>query len=161
SRRAWRGPDGDHVGRSRRQGPDGAEGQLRSEGHGADERRQARRCLRRRGRYGHSNQLRQRLPGAEDCLRSHGSAFGSRGSERQRQMSSAKAMYAGVSGMSAESDTLSIVGDNISNANTVGFKKSRAMFENILGGAVGSAETGGGVKLGKSQQLFAQGALVN
>lgn len=73
-----------------------------------------------------------------------------------------KAMYAGVSGLTAESDTLSIVGENIANTNTVGYKKSRAMFENVLGGAVGAPDnTGGGVRLGRSQQIFAQGALVN
>jgi flagellar hook protein FlgE len=77
-------------------------------------------------------------------------------------MSISKAMTAGVSGMSAESDTLGIVGENIANTNTVGFKKSRATFENILGGAVGSPEaTGGGVRLGRTQQIFAQGALMN
>ena len=75
-------------------------------------------------------------------------------------MSINKAMYAGVSGLTAESDTLSIVGENIANVSTIGFKKSRATFENVLGGAVGSPDnTGGGVRLGRAQQIFAQGAL--
>lgn len=77
-------------------------------------------------------------------------------------MSINKAMYAGVSGLTAESNTLSIVGENVANTNTVGFKKSRATFENVLGGAIGSPDnTGGGVRLGKTQQIFAQGALIN
>ncbi len=76
-------------------------------------------------------------------------------------MSINKAMYAGVSGLAAEGDTLSIVGENVANTNTVGFKRSRATFENILGGAVGAADNSGGVRLGRTQQIFAQGALVN
>lgn len=75
-------------------------------------------------------------------------------------MSINKAMYAGVSGLTSESDTLSIVGENVANVSTVGFKKSRAMFENVLGGAVGAPDnTGGGVRLGRAQQIFAQGAV--
>jgi len=73
-------------------------------------------------------------------------------------MSIVKAMYAGVSGLSAESDALSIVGDNVANANTVGFKRSRAQFESQLGGAVGTAD-GAGVRLARTQQIFAQGTL--
>lgn len=77
-------------------------------------------------------------------------------------MSITRAMYAGVSGLTAESDTLSIVGENIANTNTVGFKRSRATFENVLGGALGSPDAaGGGVRLGRTQQIFAQGALMN
>ncbi|MDB4947093.1 MAG: Flagellar hook protein FlgE [Labilithrix sp.] len=73
-------------------------------------------------------------------------------------MSILNAMYSGVSGLSAESDALGIVGDNVSNSNTVGFKRSRAEFENQLGGAVGSS-VGAGVRLARSQQIFAQGTL--
>jgi flagellar hook protein FlgE len=77
-------------------------------------------------------------------------------------MSIIKAMYAGVSGLSAEGSTLSIIGENVANVNTVGFKRTRATFENILGGAIGSPNnTGGGVRLGRAQQIFAQGALIN
>jgi flagellar hook protein FlgE len=77
-------------------------------------------------------------------------------------MSITKAMNAGVSGLSAEGDTLSIVGDNIANTNTIGFKRSRATFENVLGGAIGAPDNnGGGVRLGRTQQIFAQGALIN
>ena len=77
-------------------------------------------------------------------------------------MSINRAMYAGVSGLAAESSTLAIVGDNIANTNTIGFKRTRATFENVLGGAIGSPDNiGGGVRLGRSQQIFAQGALAN
>lgn len=77
-------------------------------------------------------------------------------------MSITKAMYSGVSGLVAESDTLSIVGENVANTNTIGYKKTRAVFESVLGGAVGSTDnSGGGVRLGRTQQIFGQGALLN
>ncbi len=75
-------------------------------------------------------------------------------------MSIVKAMYTGVSGLTAQSDALGVVGDNIANANTVGFKRSRSQFEDQLGGAIGSAE-GAGVRMVRTQQIFAQGTLLN
>lgn len=76
-------------------------------------------------------------------------------------MSLLRAMYAGVSGLDAESGALGIVGDNVANTNTVGFKQSRAVFENVLGAAIGSSEPGAGVRMAKQQQIFAQGSLTN
>jgi flagellar hook protein FlgE len=69
-------------------------------------------------------------------------------------------MWTGVSGLSAESQALGVVGDNVANANTIGFKMSRAMFEDVLGGAVGQ-NVGGGVRMNRAQQIFAQGTMVN
>lgn len=77
-------------------------------------------------------------------------------------MSLRNAMYSGVSGMSAESRALGVVGDNIANMNTVGFKQSRAIFENVLGDAVGSRDAiGSGVRMSRTQQIFAQGTLLS
>ncbi|MEO8800741.1 MAG: flagellar hook protein FlgE [Polyangiaceae bacterium] len=77
-------------------------------------------------------------------------------------MSILNAMYSGVSGLSAEGDALGVIGDNVANTNTVGFKQSRAVFENVLGGAVGDPNTvGAGVRMQKAQQIFAQGTLQN
>ncbi len=77
-------------------------------------------------------------------------------------MSITKAMYAGVSGMSAESDALGVVGDNVANVNTIGFKKSRAHFEDVLGGAIGQpGQVGAGVHMSRAQQIFAQGTILN
>ncbi len=75
-------------------------------------------------------------------------------------MSITKAMWAGVSGLSAEGQALGVVGDNVANSNTIGFKQSRAIFEDVLGGALGQ-NLGGGVRMARSQQLFAQGSVVN
>jgi len=55
-----------------------------------------------------------------------------------------------------------VVGDNIANANTVGFKSSRANFEDVLarslGGGVG--DVGLGSRLADVQQILTQGALL-
>lgn len=72
------------------------------------------------------------------------------------------AMYAGVSGMAAEGDALGVVGDNVANSNTIGFKQSRAIFEDVLGGAAGQRNTiGGGVRMVRAQQIFGQGSTMN
>jgi flagellar hook protein FlgE len=72
------------------------------------------------------------------------------------------AMNSGVSGLQAEGQALGVVGDNVANSNTVGFKESRALFEDVLGSAVGERGTvGSGVHVTRAQQLFAQGALLN
>ncbi len=75
-------------------------------------------------------------------------------------MSIYKAMWTGVSGLSAESQALGVVGDNIANSNTLGFKMSRALFEDVLGGAVGQ-NAGGGVRMNRPQQIFSQGTMIN
>lgn len=76
-----------------------------------------------------------------------------------------KAMYSGVSGMRAEGEALGVVGDNIANVNTTGFKAQRAIFQDVLGHSIlagtGSSLPGSGVKVGDIQQLFTQGTLAN
>lgn len=72
------------------------------------------------------------------------------------------AMNSGVSGLIAEGQALGVVGDNVANSNTIGFKQSRALFEDVLGSAIGApGAIGAGVHFTRAQQLFAQGALVN
>lgn len=76
-------------------------------------------------------------------------------------MSLRNAMNSGVSGLIAEGRALGVVGDNLANINTIGFKESRAVFETVLGGAVGGLGTqGSGVRVARVQQLFAQGSLL-
>jgi len=80
-------------------------------------------------------------------------------------MSILQAMFTGVSGIQAEGEALGVVGDNISNTNTVGFKQERAVFENVLGHSIlaGSAGAlpGSGVRMAAVSQLFTQGSLSN
>lgn len=73
-------------------------------------------------------------------------------------------LFAGVSGLNANGNQLSIIGNNIANLGTVGFKSSKATFadlvSNSLGGAAGALQIGIGVALTSVQGNFSQGALV-
>jgi flagellar hook protein FlgE len=75
------------------------------------------------------------------------------------------AMFSGVSGLRAEGEALGVVGDNIANGNTVGFKAQRAVFQDVLGHSIlagtSSALPGSGVRMGDVQQLFTQGSITN
>ena len=75
-------------------------------------------------------------------------------------MSLLNAMYTGVSGLDAESDALNVIGNNVANANTTGFKESRAVFEDAVNSAIGSSDPeGAGVQMTSTQQDFTQGTL--
>jgi flagellar hook protein FlgE len=75
-------------------------------------------------------------------------------------MSIYNAMYSGVSGLVAEDDALGVIGNNLANTNTVGFKESRAIFESVLGGTVGQeGAIGGGVRMATAQQIFSEGSM--
>jgi flagellar hook protein FlgE len=80
-------------------------------------------------------------------------------------MSILKTMYTGVSGITAEGEALGVVGDNISNSNTIGFKGQRAIFADMLGHSVTagtpSALPGSGVAMSQVEQMFTQGSLSN
>ena len=72
-------------------------------------------------------------------------------------------LFAGVSGMNAAGQQISIIGDNIANVNTPGFKASRAEFQDVLAGSLagsGSAgQIGAGARLAGVSQTFTQGSL--
>lgn len=75
-------------------------------------------------------------------------------------------MFNGLSGLRANSVDLSVIGDNIANSNTIGFKGSRAAFEDALGESlIGSGANGGQVGLGVNvqavQRILTQGSLAN
>lgn len=80
-------------------------------------------------------------------------------------MSILRSLQIGVSGLRAHSEALGVAGDNIANINTVGFKQSRAEFEDMIGRSVSrhspAQVTGGGSRIGEIQQLYSQGAIVN
>jgi flagellar hook protein FlgE len=80
-------------------------------------------------------------------------------------MSILHAMYSGVSGIQAEGEALGVVGDNISNTNTVGFKAQRAIFQDVLGHSISAGTStalpGSGVRMSGVQQMFTQGSLSN
>ncbi|MDZ4693574.1 MAG: flagellar hook protein FlgE [Deltaproteobacteria bacterium] len=66
----------------------------------------------------------------------------------------------GASGLQAHGEAISTVGDNIANASTVGFRGSRASFQDVLGGnAPNGQRMGAGVRLGGVDTLHNQGAI--
>ena len=76
-------------------------------------------------------------------------------------MSLLTALSSGTTGLEAASLELSVVGDNIANANTVGFKGGRADFQDALTQTVigGTGEIGLGSSLQSVQKILTQGAL--
>ena len=70
-------------------------------------------------------------------------------------------LYTGVSGLAAQGEALGVIGDNIANANTVGFKASRAEFQDIISknlkGILGGNQIGRGVKIGAVNPILIQG----
>ncbi len=70
-------------------------------------------------------------------------------------------LYTGVSGLTAQGEALGVIGDNIANANTTGFKASRAEFQDIIAknlkGILGGNQIGRGVKIGAVNPILTQG----
>ena len=68
----------------------------------------------------------------------------------------------GLSGLNAAARNLEVIGNNVANANTVGFKGSRAQFADIYANALGSGGSVGiGTNLAKVAQQFGQGNLTS
>ncbi|QEA12591.1 flagellar hook protein FlgE [Comamonas flocculans] len=66
----------------------------------------------------------------------------------------------GLSGLNASSKNLDVIGHNIANSSTVGFKASRAEFAEMVATAIGTASTGNagiGVQVDAIAQQFTQG----
>jgi len=81
-------------------------------------------------------------------------------------MSLISSLYTGATGLEANSTDLSVIGDNIANANTIGFKESRAAFQDamsqqMLGAGTASSQMGLGVSLESIQKILTQGAISN
>lgn len=71
-------------------------------------------------------------------------------------------LFSGVSGLATLGNAMTVIGDNIANINTVGFKSSRVIFQDILSQTVatqsGSAQVGRGTSLGDVTAAFDQGS---
>jgi flagellar hook protein FlgE len=87
-------------------------------------------------------------------------------------MSLTTALFTALTGMDSHSKALDVIGNNITNVNTTGFKGSRALFENQLSrnlsfGSAPNGDSGGtnpsqiglGVLFSGSQRNFANGAI--
>jgi flagellar hook protein FlgE len=70
----------------------------------------------------------------------------------------------GLSGLNAASKQLEVIGNNVSNANTVGFKQSRAEFADVFANSLtgsGASQIGIGTNLANVAQQFTQGNLTS
>ena len=63
----------------------------------------------------------------------------------------------GLSGLNASSKNLEVIGNNVANANTIGFKQSRAEFGDMYATALAGRSIGIGVNLQAVTQQFSQG----
>ncbi len=80
-------------------------------------------------------------------------------------MSILRSLNTGASGLRAHGQAMGATSDNIANVSTIGFKRSRAVFNDILGRAIDSAPqsmpmAGSGARVSHIQQMWAQGALL-
>lgn len=75
------------------------------------------------------------------------------------------ALYASKQGIDAHGKAISVIGDNISNSNTVGFKSSRVEFADLLGTGEEGGEpstipsTGSGVELARVRPIHSNGVI--
>ncbi|KAB8138743.1 flagellar hook-basal body complex protein [Gracilibacillus oryzae] len=81
-----------------------------------------------------------------------------------------RSMYAGISGMKSFQTKLDVVGNNIANVNTIGFKKGRTTFQDMMSqpvngasaptnirGGINPSQVGTGVQLGTIDNIHTQG----
>ncbi|WP_457573016.1 flagellar hook protein FlgE [Desulfolithobacter sp.] len=71
------------------------------------------------------------------------------------------AMYSGVSGLNSNSQAMSVIGNNLANTNTIGFKGARTVFSDLLSstisGSGGFSQVGRGVGVSRVDNIFSQG----
>lgn len=76
-------------------------------------------------------------------------------------MGISSALYSGVSGLNTNGQAMSVIGNNLANTNTLGFKSSRTIFSDLLSSTVngsgGQSQVGRGVGMSKVDQIFSQG----
>ncbi len=71
-------------------------------------------------------------------------------------------LFTGISGMKANGVALSVIGDNIANMNTIGFKSSRVTFGDVMSqtltSGTSSSQIGRGVFMSDISPIFTQGS---
>ncbi len=77
-------------------------------------------------------------------------------------MALSSALFSGISGLGTLGNAMQIIGDNISNVNTVGFKSSQFTFQDLLSQSVatqsGTSQIGRGTAIGDIYASFEQGS---
>ncbi len=71
-------------------------------------------------------------------------------------------LFSGISGLMTNGQAINVIGNNIANVNTIGFKSSRATFQDALyqsiQSAAGTSQVGRGANLSSVDTLFSQGS---
>jgi len=79
-------------------------------------------------------------------------------------MSVTSSFYSGLSGLDTHATAMRVIGDNIANLHTTGFKSSTVHFADVLGvsltGVSGGNQTGAGVRVSSVDANFIQGSLM-
>ncbi len=74
-------------------------------------------------------------------------------------MSITSAMFTGVSGLLANAEGINVIGNNLANVNTIGFKSGRMLFSDMLSADIGnSSQIGRGTQIQKVDNVFGQGS---
>ena len=72
-------------------------------------------------------------------------------------MSITSAMFTGVSGLLANAEGINVIGNNLANVNTIGFKSGRMLFSDMLSANIGNgSQIGRGTQIQKVDNLFTQ-----
>lgn len=74
-------------------------------------------------------------------------------------MSVTSAMQAGVSGLLSSGEAISVIGNNLANVSTTGFKEGRTLFANLLSSTINNGQIGDGSQVQGVQNIFSQGTL--
>ena len=69
------------------------------------------------------------------------------------------AMFSGVTGLNAQSQSMGMIADNISNVNTVGYKTTKAAFSTLVTAQSGNTYAPGGVRSSPISEIDRQGLL--
>jgi flagellar hook protein FlgE len=93
---------------------------------------------------------------SESCFQKHW-----RASKGVITMGISSALYSGVSGLNTNSTAMTVIGNNLANTGTIGFKGSRTVFSDLLSSSIngsgGTSQVGRGVNLSKVDNNFSQG----
>ncbi len=72
-------------------------------------------------------------------------------------MSITSALFTGVSGLVNNGEAMNVIGNNIANVNTIGFKYARTLFSDMLSANMGNdSQIGRGVQIQKVDNVFGQ-----
>jgi flagellar hook protein FlgE len=75
-------------------------------------------------------------------------------------MGISSAIYTGNSGLLADSDAINVIGNNLANQNTIGFKGGNTIFSTLLSQSIGNnSQIGSGVQVQAIQNQFSSGTL--